>query len=133
MSATITIEGTNLTVPSLVEVVSALRGRYGGLRQSKPEGNGMLAYCWRIARFNAGHDLTMPVGCFFDLQTEVEKQTGVKYPDGPIDVCGIISPGGKRLLDILDFMSDAALTALGMNTSVAARRWAQAGLVSSPR
>ena len=54
-------------VPTYMEVFNALKGRKG-LKTSKPKNNGFIQYAWRMARFNSGIDMTMPVNCEFDMK-----------------------------------------------------------------
>ena len=123
-------------------LVSVLRGRKGGLRPSKPtaqyrrldsldangrhvyetvKGNGLVAYVWRMARFHSGADMTMPMMCYFDLQNFLDANG-----HSDIKVSGILNEQGKALTDALEKLTDEALTQLGHDNTVGARRWGRA-------
>ena len=102
------------------EIARKLRGRNGGLRSSKPvKENGLVRYIWRMARFHAGYDTTLPVMCHFELQTYLD-ELGVKA-----NVCGIIDERGKEILDQLDKVVDQVLDLLGEDKYGAAKAWAK--------
>jgi len=56
----------NCVVPKYEDVLKAVKGRKG-LRTAKPKENGFYQYVWRMCRFHAGIDMTMPVNCEFDF------------------------------------------------------------------
>lgn len=97
-----------------------LRGRNGKLRPSKPDGDGITTYLWRMARFHAGYDTRMPIMCAFELQDEL-KRLGLKASVAPL-----INDEGRRILDHLDNAVDRILGALGENPMRGSMVWGRA-------
>ena len=98
--------------------VDRLTGRSGGLRPSKPTAKhdtGLVQYLWRMARFHAGHDTSMPVTASFDLTRWVEDvlEREVSCTDAVI----------RRIEKELESVIDVVLVKLGEDPTKAARRW----------
>lgn len=97
-----------------------LRGRSGKLRPSKPTRHtGLHQYLWRMARFHAGHDMTMPVTCGWDLSDWLEEQ-------GLRRLGALYDERDKQLTGLLDVVVDKILDILGEDKNKAARRWGRA-------
>lgn len=101
-----------------------LEGRSGGLRTSKPttkNDTGLEQYVWRMARFHAGHDTSMPVTATWDLSGWLESQdidakvTGIK--DGK---------SGDEILGILDVMARLVANDLTGSAERGLDRWQKA-------
>lgn len=107
--------------PDFDAILSACKGRHG-LRTSKPKGNGLVAYIWRMARFHGGADMTMPVTATFDLQNWVDEQMGFSS----VSVCGTINQVTRAYLSHLDKVAEQIVTATGGNPNAAAMRWGRA-------
>ncbi len=107
----------------LADVTRALTGRKGGLRPSKPKGNGLYAYIWRMARFHSGADVTMPIMCGFDLQDYLD-ENGI-----PGRVAMLLDDAGQAITNEADAVVDKVLEALGEDPNGAARRWGALGIL----
>jgi hypothetical protein len=101
-----------------------LEGRNGGLRKSKPATDadtGLTQYIWRMCRFHAGADTSMPVTAAWWLQEYLD-ETGIDA-----SVSGILDEEGKEITDALDGVVDEVLAELGYDSDAAAKRWKKAG------
>lgn len=109
---------SDFNFPPIDEIVRACRGRSGGLRPSKPtKASGLIKFIWRMARFDSGHDPTMPIVAYFDLSAWTRKHA----PEA--NVSGIINDEGRRLLDEVDELVDQVLREFGLSKFGAAKRW----------
>ena len=104
----------------LADVTKALTGRKGGLRPSKPAGNGLYAYIWRMASFHSGADSHMPITCYWYLQDYMD-ENGI-----PGSVSGILDDDGRAVVDEADAAVEHVLAALDEDSNVQARRWGRA-------
>ena len=98
-----------------------LTGRAGGLRPSKPTSNGLHQYLWRMARFHAGYDTSMPVTAAWWLQDYLDDQ-GIDA-----SVSGVTDDRGTELTSALEDVVDDLLVRLGENPTRGAARWNQTG------
>ena len=110
------------------EATKALTGRKPGLRPSKPSGkgseNGLMQWVWRMARFHAGHDTTMPMMCDFDLQNWLDAKFGPKVVNILYCTSGTEADLAKKeILKELDEFVDKVLVAMGEDRFAAARRY----------
>ncbi len=79
----------------LAVVYLSPRGNGERLKTSRPE-DGTYAYLWRMCRFHAGIDLSMPITCYHYLSIQIEKETGKKY------LFGIMNQEQQDILQALD-------------------------------
>lgn len=107
--------------PSFDAILAACKGRKG-LRTSKPRGDGLTAYVWRMARFHGGADMTMPVMASFDLQDWVDHQMGFRS----VSVSGTINEHARAFLNHLDKVAEQIVVATGGNPYAAALTWGRA-------
>ncbi len=96
------------------------RGNGERLKSTRPE-DGTYTYLWRMCRFHAGIDLSMPVTCYFNLSIQIEKETGKKY------VFGIMDQEQLDVLNALDNFVTYILCALELDGFKAA--WKYKGLL----
>lgn len=103
------------------ELIDELTGRGGGLRSSKPSADGLTQYIWRMCRFHAGYDPSMPVTAAWWLQDYLD--------DHEIDasVSGIVDDAGKQITSALEVFVDALLVDLGERNGDTAQRWQEVG------
>lgn len=108
--------------------VKALKGRSKGLRPSKPGGDaskaGLMQYVWRMVRFHAGHDTTMPMNCRFYLQDWSDEQFG----KGVVNFLYMSNANPdyaeqKTLYNELEVFVDQIIDALGESRYEAAKRY----------
>lgn len=78
------------------------------------------AYVWRMARFNCGDDMKMPIGAFWDIGEAITGDFQVRISFHLID------ESRKKVLDMLDELSDKLLGRIGLSTTRAAQRWSGA-------
>ena len=104
----------NYTAPTFEDTLAALKGRKG-LRTTKPKDNGFAAYVWRMARFHAGIDTTMPVVCEFDLANWADHS----YTNGDREAFAALRKTG-------DAYADRACIEFGLDNMTGARRWYRA-------
>lgn len=52
-----------------------IRGRGESIKNNKPT-DGVYAYVWRMARFNGGKDISIPITTFYDLEIGIKQVTG---------------------------------------------------------
>lgn len=124
------------------ELVQILRGRFGGLRTSKP-GEGekdlwkrdFLFYFWRMARFHSGDDPRLPLTADLDLTEAVEHfMEDHKVPLFSHEYLAKRAEEGKKpLLEYQDLPSeflrridgilDRVLVRLGKNPAKGSRMW----------
>ena len=95
-------------------------GRGRELKTRAPESNGRAIYVWRMARFHAGLDTTMPVTCLWALAESMENFTGQKFNTG------ILGPMERAVCKHLDTVADELLAHLGLSRDGAARKWRSA-------
>jgi hypothetical protein len=106
------------TVERLVRECSP-RGTGKGLKTNKPK-DGICAYVWRMARFNGGFDMSLPMMADFDLTNGVEELTG-------LHVCfGLTKHNRREVLDTLEKLSILLLLKLGIDPTAGTRRWGKA-------
>lgn len=108
----------------LDELTERLTGRGDGLRSSKPDtdaDNGLIQYVWRMARFHAGYDTSMPVTAAWWLQEYVD-ELGVSA-----SVSGVTDDAGTELTAELETVTERVLSELGEDASRGASRWAKTG------
>lgn len=101
-----------------------LEGRGGGLRSSKPatdSDTGLTRYVWRMARFHAGHDTTMPVTASWDLQDFLDEH-GIDA-----QVTGVVDDAGTEITSEIEDVVDEVLDELGESSTRGAERWQQTG------
>lgn len=103
------------------ELADELTGRGDGLRKTKPDADGLTQYVWRMARFHAGYDTSMPVTASWWLQDYVDEH------DIDASVSGVTDDAGEQLTEDLETVTEAVLAELGEDGSRGARRWAQTG------
>lgn len=108
--------------------LKSLKGRSKGLRPSKPGGDasqaGLIQYVWRMARFHAGHDITMPMNCRFYLQDWSDEQFGKSVVN--FLYMSNANPGyatQKELYNELEAFIDQIINALGESRYEAAKRY----------
>ena len=89
------------------------------LLENKP-GDLYYAYVWRMARFNCGDDMKMPIGAFWDIAVAISEDFEVEISFHMID------DSRKKVLDMLDALSDKLLERIGLSTTRAAHRWSGA-------
>jgi hypothetical protein len=120
---------TNGLIQAIINRKDAIRDniltRKGTLKTSPYKLDGLQKYVWRMIRFHAGIDVTIPIMCFFDLQNYLE-ENGISKQE--VNVCGIINDTGKSLLDELDKLVDSFCIELKLNPFKACQRWHEAGL-----
>lgn len=101
-----------------------LTGRGDGLRASKPTTvDGLTQYVWRMARFHAGYDTSMPVTCAWWLQDYLD-ENGIDAK-----VSGVTDDAGTELTSELEEVTEAVLITLGESPGVAADVWHRAGAI----
>lgn len=86
------------------------------LLSNKPD-DPYYAYVWRMARFHSGEDMRMPMGAFWDIAQGIEQDFEVSIGFYLLD------DSRKKVLDILDGLSDKLLTRIGYSTNRAAIHW----------
>jgi hypothetical protein len=96
-----------------------VRGKGQQIKTNKPS-DGVMAYVWRMARFNNGADVTIPVTCYWDLSDGVKALTGVK------DSFSIMTPESREVVDMLNRTADELVVATGGDKNAAAKRWGRA-------
>ena len=104
----------NYVAPDYDSVLAAVKGRKG-IRTAKPKNNGFAVYVWRIARFNSGDDMTMPVMADFDLAN----WAGHSYVNGDKEAF-------KELRKVANEMADRVCNDLGVSNMAAAAKWGRA-------
>lgn len=105
-------------------LMGRLTGRDGGLRSSKPDtdsDDGLVQYVWRRARFQSGHDMTMPVMANAWLQDYLDAN-GIDA-----SVTGVMDDAGKEVTSELEKAVDAILVGFDENPATAVRRYKKAG------
>lgn len=112
----------SVEIPTLEEFKAYLSGRGGKLRSSKGTGSskevGIYQYVWRMVRFWADIDPTMPCTADFWLYDWAEEKAG-----GKLDYFGY-----KPLKERLDLVEKAMCREFGLSIYAGALRWARAGL-----
>lgn len=98
----------------------SVRGRGEKLKTNKPK-NGIYAYVWRMARFNSGDDIKMPITAVFDLSQGIEDKFGIS-----INFAITRGKGRKEILQDLEELADKVLVKLGRDKFAAAKRWSRA-------
>jgi hypothetical protein len=53
--------------PDAAAIIAAIKGRKG-LRSSRPKDDSRAYFCWRLARFHGGADVTMPMGAEMEVR-----------------------------------------------------------------
>lgn len=99
------------------EITEELTGRGDGLRKSKPDADGLTQYVWRMCRFHAGYDTSMPVTAAWWLQYDLHDR-GIEAK-----VSGVKDDAGEQIVDDLDDVVDEVLANLGESRYEAAKRW----------
>jgi len=95
-----------------------LSGRGDSFRVSKPDASGLTQYVWRMARFHAGHDTSMPVTAAWWLQDWLDEN------DIDASVSGVTDDAGTEVTEYLDMVAQEVLEyEFGMQTDGAARAW----------
>ena len=102
------------------------RGRDGGLRASKPKdarSDGLIRYIWRMCRFHANIDPSMPVTATWDLSDWLD----ARGLDGRHHVFATSTEEGRLLMRwIDDEVVPAILERFGLDPMAGARRWGKA-------
>jgi hypothetical protein len=119
-----------LHIDCALEVITP-RGKGQSIKTGKPTKHSPIyAYIWRMARFNSGADLTLPVMASFDLQ------------DGLGEICPSFRTGenrdrtpeqreadrkvGKVAADLLDALSMVCVKLVKGDALAGAKRWHKA-------
>lgn len=100
-----------------------LEGRDGGLRTSKPQAandSGLEQYTWRMARFHAGADPSMPITASWWLQEWLDENN--------IDasVAGLKDDAGDEITDVLDVVAKCIIAEWGYDPERGIGRWQRA-------
>lgn len=103
-------------VAAAVAAVSP-RGKGGKVKTNKPK-DPIWAFVWRMARFNAGDDVTMPVCAYWDLSLALRQVWGMSDEDRRANE--------KFIGEVLDTVSMAACVAMGLDPMGGANRWRKA-------
>lgn len=119
-------------VPSEEEIARRI-APYGdtdrGIRKSKPDGNGLIQWVWRWARFHTGEDTHMPVSARFWLKDWLEEEGFIPEYDpnsiGDQDRMGITSDVENELEETV---ANVIREQFGESDLEGARRWKKAGL-----
>lgn len=101
------------------EVAKRLTGRKGGLRPSKPKGDGVVQYLWRWARFHSGADVSLPMTADWDLWD------GLKYRGLERDSY-LVTDRQREIENLLQEHCDKVMLRMGLNPFRGAFRWGRA-------
>ena len=112
----------SITIEDVIKDITP-RGNGKSVKTNKPK-NGAHAYIWRMVRFHAGIDTTMPITCTWYLEDKLEEITGNKYR------FSVVREGSeeKEVLNHVDQIVDDVIDKLGLNKYKAALTWKSAGL-----
>ena len=110
--------GETMTLEAMIEACTP-HGKGKGIKTNKPA-DGIMAYVWRMARFNNGDDPTMPVTAYWDLADGLSKRLGHRISTA------MINDDLKVICRFLEGKSDELITATGGNRFSAAIHWGRA-------
>jgi hypothetical protein len=106
----------HVTLQKLIAACT-VRGRGESIKTNKPS-DGVYAYVWRMARFNDGSDVCMPVTAFFDLEKGINEITGI-----PASFTFIREGQQKAICDWLDKWSQELVKRVGGDPLAGTLRW----------